>query len=378
MGERTAATAGRNSLIATAGIALGLMALALAAVLLLPALTGQTPAGKPTDGAANDVGFLCDFNEAVDMVPFLDGVVRVSSDSVSRLDAEGKTLWTSPIEMQTPVGNATEGRLVVHDVGGFTFAVFDADGLAWSGKTDGHIDAVTASASGHIVVLSDEPGYKGIVGVYDTTGSLLFQWMSSETGYVLSAAVDPTGTRLDVSALYTDGASAHPLLRSFTIAGGDLAERVLDPGPALPLIVYDELGRTVLCGEDAIVAFLGGTRAGEVAYRKDAAGIRTVLATSRGPVWIRADSAETGNLVAAIRGGVEGPTYTLPSALGAVAAREDLVATASGAVVTVVDVTKGVQVLRRTMEADVLSLGFTSDGRLVVVARTAVRWVSIP
>ena len=378
MGERTAAPVGRNGLVATAGIALVLMALALAAVFLLPALTGQGPAAKPTEGASNAVGFLCDPNEAVEMVPFLNGVVRVAPDSVTRLDEAGNAVWTSPIEMQTPVGTVSDGRLLVHDAGGFIFAVFGAEGLTWSGKTDGHIDAATVSASGHVVVLSDEAGFKGVVGVYDATGTRLFQWMSSETGYVLSAAVDPTGTRLDVSALYTDGAAAHTLLRSFTIAGGDLAECALDPGTALPLIVYDEFGRTVLCGEDGIVAFLDGTHAGEIAYRKDVPGIRTVLPTSRGPVWIRSDGGEAGTLVAALRGGLEGPTYALPTTLGAVAAREDLVATSSGAVITIVDVAKGALVLRQTLESDVLGLGFTDDNRLVVVARTAVRWLPIP
>jgi hypothetical protein len=378
MGERTSAPVGRNGLVATAGIALVLMVLALAAVFLLPVLTGQPPAATPTEGAATDVGFACDANEAVEMLPFLNGIVRITPESFTRLDEAGQVVWTSPIEMQTPVGTTSGGRLLVHDAGGFTFAVFGSDGLLWSGKTDGHIDAATMSASGHVVVLSDEVGFKGVVGVHDATGTSLFQWMSSETGYVLAAAVDPTGTRLDVSALYTDGATAHTLLRSFTIDGVDLAECALDPGSAFPLIVYDELGRTLLCGEEGIVAFLDGAHAGEIAYRKSAVGIRTVRTTTRGPVWVRSDDNGIGLLVSTLRGGVEGPTFAMPSSLGAFAAREDFVATASGAVVTLVDVAKGTQVFRRTFASDVLNLGFTDDDRLVVIARTGVQWVPIP
>ena len=376
-GDSSASTVGRFGLIAIAGVAVVLMLSALGVAVLLPGSTSADPSA--TGGASGSAtGFACDESEAEELVPFLEGVAQITPTRVAMLDLTGKVLWSVDISMQTPVGTTAGGRLLVQDPGGFSCAVFDRAGLVWTTETTGHIDGATISASGHVTILTDETGYKGVVGVYSPTGTLLFQWMSSETGYVLSATVDPSGTRVDVTALYTDGASPQPVLKSFTVAGSESFQHTLDAGAALPLIVYDEQGRTVLCGEDSVVGFKSGSSAGDIAYRIDTTGIRTVLASTGGPVYVRASPTGSGTLLARIHNGVEGPTRSLPSMISAIAVRGSLAATATGTSLSVTDVSTGTQTFQTTMVAEVLAIGFSDDHHLVVVTRTAVRQVTVP
>ncbi len=375
MGDRPSPV-GPRGLALVAGAAVLLLAASLAAVLLLPGLSGG-PAGTPTSGIAAGEGFLCDPNEAASLTPFLDGVVLVATDRVARLDLSGRTLWSVPLSFSSPVAAVSGGRLLVHDEGGFLAALFDADGLVWQVETEGHLDGATVSASGHVVLLSEETGYKGVIAVHAPDGAFLYAWKSAETGYLLSAAADPTGTRVEVSALYTDGASARPVMRSFSLSGQSLAQKTLDAGDALPLVLFDEMGRTALCGESAVVAFQAGQRAGEVAYRIDRAGLRTVLATDEGLVLVRASDDGAGTVASRIRNGTEGPACALPAAPSAVASRGGRLAAASGSAVDLVDLAKGTVEERMTFAEEVLALGFADDRHLIVVTKGAVRRVDV-
>jgi len=372
------APGGRFGLVAIAVAALLLMAGALAAVLLLPGLSGPPATDAPTGGIVQGEGFLCDPGEAAQMLPYLDGVAQIAPDRVARLDLSGNAVWSATISMEAPVGTIAGGRLLVVDPGGFQAAVYDADGLVWSAETAAHIDGATISASGHVAVLTDDPGYKGVVNVFAPDGTLLFQWMSSETGYVLSASVDPTGTRVDVSALYTDGAAARPVYRSFAMTGGQLSLFQLDAGSALPRIVYDEKGRPILCGEEETVCFSQGALAGEIAWRLSAEGIRTVLPSAKGPVWLHDDATGTATSIARLRDGAEGPICVLASTPTVHAVLADHAAVATAGALTVVDLAKGTVVFQRTFTADVLALGFVDEGHLVAVTRNSVQRVELP
>lgn len=375
MGDRPSPV-GPRGLALVAGAAVLLLVASLTAVLLLPGFSGE-PAGSPTAGIAAGEGFLCDPNEAASLTPFLDGVVLVATDRIARLDLSGRTLWSVPLTFASPVATVSGGRLLVHDEGGFLAALFDADGLVWQVETEGHLDGATVSASGHVVLLSEETGFKGVIGVHAPDGSFLYAWKSAETGYLLSAAADPTGTRIDVSALYTDGASARPVMRSFSLSGQSIAQKTLDAGDALPLVLFDEMGRTALCGESAVVVFHSGQRAGEVAYRIDRAGLRTVLATGEGLVLVRASDDGAGTVVSRVRNGTEGPGCTLPAAPSAITARDGRLAAASGSAVDLVDLAKGTVAERRTFAEEVLALGFADDRHLIVVTKGSVRRVDV-
>lgn len=143
------------------------------------------------DDAHYAEGFIC--GRADDCAVIGDALVTVQRGSIKCFGLDGSLRGEYSTEPDEPLLAKSEHRVAVYSADGRTAAF--ADGAVI--KTHADIISVRLSDSGHAAVCTEESGYKGLVSVYDGTGSLVYRWYSADSA-VISASVSPEGERLAI------------------------------------------------------------------------------------------------------------------------------------------------------------------------------------
>ena len=135
----------------------------------------------------------------------IDGRLAVCTTVGLQLyDRSAELAFREMFEMSDPTV-CTGGKVAaVYDMGGNTLKLFDESGVIKGFTTKGKIISASLSLNGWLVLCTQESGYKGLVSVYNASGSEVYNWYSAK-GYVLSAEVSPDNKSLAVLTLNEDG-----------------------------------------------------------------------------------------------------------------------------------------------------------------------------
>ncbi|NCB50362.1 MAG: hypothetical protein EOM54_00580 [Clostridia bacterium] len=137
-----------------------------------------------------------------------NGLATASSTGLQLLDANGYTIVRHICALETPA-LAVSGKLAAaFDIGGKTLRVADFEGNVTEMDTSGVIISVTMNDDGFMAVTTSEPGYKGLVTVYNASLQPVYEWYSGE-GYPLVARVSPDGKSLAALTAGADGGRVH-------------------------------------------------------------------------------------------------------------------------------------------------------------------------
>lgn len=140
--------------------------------------------------------------------PAGNGLAVASSTGVQLLDSAGQVVCRHVCSLGTPAVDACDSYAVAWDIGAKTLVAADVQGKVTTLKPEGAIISATVSAGGYLAVTTEKAGYKGMVTVYDSSFTAVYQWYSGE-GYPLIAQVSPSGTRLAVLTASESGGVVH-------------------------------------------------------------------------------------------------------------------------------------------------------------------------
>ena len=147
--------------------------------------------------------------------PAGDGLAVVCSSSAQLLNAKGQTVFKQVVSFDMPAVFACADRALFCDLDGTTCISAGMDGESVtidSGDANRGIITADMNQNGWFAVVTAEPGYKGLVSVYDDACEKRYEWWSG-MGYVLRAALSPDNKLLAVLTVESEGT----ILRFFAL-----------------------------------------------------------------------------------------------------------------------------------------------------------------
>ena len=140
--------------------------------------------------------------------PMGDGFAVASASGVQLLDSAGQTVAKEVCSVAVPAVWANKSMALFCDIGGSTCKAVFTDGRCVDIEAGNSIISASVSSGGCFAVISEESGSKGLVRVFNSECTLLYEWFSG-TGYPLSAQVSPDNRLLSVLCLANTGTVLH-------------------------------------------------------------------------------------------------------------------------------------------------------------------------
>lgn len=140
-----------------------------------------------------------------------DGLAIASSSSVQLLNAKGQTVFKQVVSYNMPAVFGSSKQVLYCDLDGTGCLVADMDGDSVNLTTDDEnrkILTADMNPSGWFAIVTAEPGYKGLVSVYNDACEKQYEWWSG-SGYVLKAVVSPDNRSLAVLTIESSGTILH-------------------------------------------------------------------------------------------------------------------------------------------------------------------------
>lgn len=144
---------------------------------------------------------------------FADGYIKYGQNGIEYQKTFGVAEWNIPVTFQNPFLVKAEPYVLLGDKNGNTLMLFDKNGKVRDFTVRYPVVQASVSEQGTIEVILQGEG-SNFIQLYDKEGNIVADMRSSvdETGYPLTAAISPDGTKLVVSYLSIDGMSAKTTL----------------------------------------------------------------------------------------------------------------------------------------------------------------------
>lgn len=177
---------------------------ALLFVVLLLQRGGSAASGTGTDAEPYTLD-----SSASPVFRALNGRLAVASSSGLQLfDENGNTVLHEIFSLTVPGLTVGADRAAAYDIGGTQLCVAEFNGDVQTVAVSGTIVSASLNGSGWLTVVTDAPGYKGMVTVYDASLNAIYEWYSGN-GYVMNAALSAGSDRLAVLCAEEGGSAVH-------------------------------------------------------------------------------------------------------------------------------------------------------------------------
>jgi len=358
----------------------GLIILVLLAVVLMVAsvvMVVRFPEedlwNNPTESDINNPatsGFICDAVEAQKLYPFGNGLVKLGHDRVSYLDLKGNELFGEAVSMEAPFCKISSNKALVVDTNGFQYLVLDTEKVLFKGVAKSTIDFGSINKDGYIALVMDEAGIKGVSSIFKPDGSGIFSWQSAESGYILSAEINPDSTLVDVLLVNTDGASVQPMLKRFGISGDAKGQFIPQITELLPTLLYDSDKNPVSCGVSDMISFDGTNEKYHLTFSK----IYNTISSSKGILVVaKKEAGDVPSLYLVKKDGSISEGVPLSEEVTSIAVKDSMAAVGSGNAIVCVSLDKMKEKSRTPVSASPIRVGFaSSSNQVIVVARDGV------
>lgn len=315
-------------------------------------------------------GFQCDAVEAQKLYPLGNGLVKISDERVSYLDLQGNEIFGTAVEMEAPFCTISSDRALVGDTNGFQYLVLNTERLLYQGTAKAAIDFGSINKEGYVALVMDEAGFKGVASIFDPDGTALFSWQSAESGYILSAQVEPDSFIVDVALVNTDGSDIKPMLKRFGIKGDAQGQFIPQVSTLLPTLLYDIDGDPVGCGVADLVSYEGTNEKYHIEFSK----IYAAASTDYGILVIaRKMIGDVPALFLVRNDGSVSDGITLSEDVTPIAVKGSLAAVGSGNSIVCINIEKMKEKSRTPVSASSIRVGFAdSSNQIIVVARDGV------
>ncbi len=239
------------------------------------------------------IGFTLTGSEGESIFPIdSNNLIRLSTGQVSILDINGQEKTTISIDCDNPMVVKNKHYILIFDLNGKSYYLFDTKGLIYQGSTNEGIGFANISDEGHVALVLNQSNTRGILRVIDPEGIHLFDYEVRErrdSGYILSAKFSADGQYIDVSMLNTDGVEPFPIIYRFDLLASKVANiYICDTNEALSLIPYSSSTELIIAGNRNIYRLNGE----KVSQWINFADIKEVLANDRGICVLASDSVK--------------------------------------------------------------------------------------
>lgn len=197
--------------------AVGIAAFALAALALLALFSGK----GVSSGTLSGIVIAGQSSQSEEREPFSyetgsmqtfaragEGIAVASTSSAQLINSVGTTVCKQICSFSAPAVSASSSSALFFDVGGTGCILMRFDGTSADIVPAGEIISAAINGSGYYAIITEQAGYKGLVSVYDSEGTLLYEWYSGE-GYAIKACVSPDNKHLAVLCAEETGSAVH-------------------------------------------------------------------------------------------------------------------------------------------------------------------------
>jgi len=315
-------------------------------------------------------GFFASPVEAQTLYPFGNGILKASKSRIAVLDIDGNEIFGEAVSMEAPLCYINEGKAVIIDSKSVVYVTVDTNRNIKSSNASGTLDFGFIGHDGHLVLLTDEPGVKGVAQLLNYSRQALFTWKSAQSGYILSASLTPDSRYVDFSIANTDGAQIQPVLRRFSLEGEAIAQFIPDSNELLPIILYDTDKSPVMIGQTTMIAFGDSREKYNLKFNR----IYTANESDSGIlVAAREKANDIPGLFLISTSGNYKKIITLSEEVTPIAVKGNYAAIGFGNTVVCVSIDKGEEISRHSLSAAAIRVGFfENSNNIIVVARDGV------
>ncbi len=137
---------------------------------------------------------------------YADGLMKVTRDGASYINAAGKTVWNQSYEIDTPTLSVNGEYAAIAEQGGTHIYIMGPSGTTGEAETTLPITKVAVSAKGVVYALLEDSD-ASYIAVFSKEGSALdisIKSVLGGDGYPVDIAVSPDGTELMASFAYLE------------------------------------------------------------------------------------------------------------------------------------------------------------------------------
>lgn len=129
-------------------------------------------------------------------------IITGNKDGAKRINMSGKVIWDQPYTMISPQILIEDSYILIADIGGNEFYLFNNKGVVYGQKSNYPILLAEVTASGQAVIV-EENRDAHIITVYDNEGKYTFKRNTSidNGGYPMDVALSDNGGKMIVSYL---------------------------------------------------------------------------------------------------------------------------------------------------------------------------------
>ena len=127
---------------------------------------------------------------------YRQGLAVAGNGSVTVFTATGRQTVSETIQYHTPTAVGAGKYLLVYEMGGMQYSLYNSYTQIFSGKTDFPIYGAAASDSGMYALLTRSEAYTSVVSLYDSNFQLINRY--SKNGYVTDVAIHEKGERIAI------------------------------------------------------------------------------------------------------------------------------------------------------------------------------------
>ncbi|MBQ6788744.1 MAG: hypothetical protein IJO81_00995 [Clostridia bacterium] len=137
-------------------------------------------------------------------VPFRDGFAAVGNSRVQIFDVGGSSLLTDSVSLSYPAAASSEKYLLVYDIGGTTYSIYNSITRVVKYETDMPIVCASVADDGSYIIVTEGKESKYLVKYYNSAFKLKMTVRKDK--YVTDGAISRDGEYFAVSSVYEEGA----------------------------------------------------------------------------------------------------------------------------------------------------------------------------
>lgn len=205
------------------------------------------------------------FDGAADskFVSYRDGVICAATNYICYINRDGVIEWEKNVAVTDPILRSEGDYFLLAQRGGNKFTLYQGDKAVYDKTAEHNILTGNVSKNGDSVLVTEMPGYKGALAVYNRRGDKAFEW-SSGSSSIISADISPGSRRVAAGLMNTDGRVKSSVCM-FNINEADSYARMEYDGSAVYKVDFKDENLTVFADN----ALIGVKRSGREIYRVD-------------------------------------------------------------------------------------------------------------
>lgn len=183
---------------------------------------------------------------------YRNGLAIAGNHSVTVFTAAGRQTVSKTVSYQHPVAVGTGKYLLVYELGGTKYSLYNSYTQVYEGETSYPISGAAVSASGMYALISSSADYTSEVYLYNDNFALINRYARS--GYVTAVAINEKGTLLALLTSFTQNGIFSTQV-ALAVPGETSFRATADVGSALGLdCVFTEGGTLSVLTADGVFA----------------------------------------------------------------------------------------------------------------------------